>query len=52
VKKYYEQGLSDSDMQEKVARDLASYKNWVGLDDELGKLISLAYLQVEADSFD
>jgi glyoxylase-like metal-dependent hydrolase (beta-lactamase superfamily II) len=51
VKTYHAQGLSDFAMKPKVALELAAYKDWVGFDEGLGKLISLAYLQVEADSF-
>lgn len=51
VKKYYAQGLSDFDMKDKVQADLARYSKWALFDTGLGKLISLAYLQIEADSF-
>ena len=51
VKKYYAQGLSDFDMKDKVQADLARYNKWVLFDTGLGKLISLAYLEIEADSF-
>ncbi len=51
VKKYSAQGLSDLAMKPKVAQELIAYKDWVGLDEDLGRLISLVYRQVEADSF-
>jgi glyoxylase-like metal-dependent hydrolase (beta-lactamase superfamily II) len=51
VKKYYAQGLSDFDMKEKVSKDLAAYHQWAMFESGLGRLISLAYLQVEAESF-
>lgn len=51
VKKYYTQGLSDYAMKDKVSHDLAAYHQWAMFDAGLGRLISLAYLQVEADSF-
>ena len=51
VKKYYAQGLSDFDMKDKVIADLKPYHKWARFDDEIGKLIGLAYLQVEADAF-
>jgi glyoxylase-like metal-dependent hydrolase (beta-lactamase superfamily II) len=51
VKKYYEQGMSDFEMKDKVLADLAPYKDWAMFDSEMGKLISLAYLSVESESF-
>lgn len=51
VKKYYNQGLTDFDMKDKVNKDLAAYQQWAMYDTGLGRLISLAYLQAEAESF-
>lgn len=51
VKKYYALGLSDFDMKDEVQADLARYNKWALFDTGLGKLISLAYIQIEADSF-
>lgn len=51
VKKYYDQGLSDFDMKPKVAAALTRFHAWKDFEDQLGKHISLAYLQVEADAF-
>jgi len=51
VKKYYDQGMSDFDMKPKVAEALARFRAWKDFEDQLGKHISLAYLQVEADAF-
>ena len=51
VKKYYAKGMSDYDMKDKVIADLKPYRNWVTFDSEIGKLISLAWLQVEQASF-
>lgn len=51
VKKYYALGMSDFDMKEKVVADLKSYRMWATFDSEIGKLISLAWLQVEQTSF-
>ncbi|MEK7696510.1 MAG: MBL fold metallo-hydrolase [Pseudomonadota bacterium] len=51
VKKYYDQGMSDFDMKPKVAAALVRFKTWKDFEDQLGKHISLAYLQVEADAF-
>jgi len=50
VKKYYDQGLSDFEIKEKVMNDLAAYKNYYGFDD-LGRVINATYLQIEAESF-
>lgn len=51
IKKYYDQGMSDFEMKDKVVADLAAYKDWAMFDSEMGKLISLAYLKVEAEAF-
>lgn len=51
VKKYYDQGMTDFDMKPKVAAALVRFKAWKDFEDQLGKHISLAYLQVEADAF-
>jgi glyoxylase-like metal-dependent hydrolase (beta-lactamase superfamily II) len=51
VKKYYAKGMSDFDMKDKVIADLKPYRQWVMFDSEIGKLVSLAWLQVEQASF-
>jgi glyoxylase-like metal-dependent hydrolase (beta-lactamase superfamily II) len=51
VKKHYAQGLSDFDMKDKVVAELKSYRRWAMFDSEIGKLVSLAYLQVEKAAF-
>ncbi len=51
VKKYYDAGMSDFEMKPSVAADLVRFKDWPGFDDELGKHISLAYLEIENESF-
>ena len=51
VKKYYDQGMSDFEMKPKVSAELARFKKWPGFEEELGKHISLAYLEVERESF-
>jgi len=51
VKKYYAQGLSDFEMKDKVVAELKPYQQWATFDSEVGKLISLAWLQVEQASF-
>lgn len=51
VKKYYDQGIAAYEMKDKVVAELKPYQHWVGFDREIGKLISLAYLQVEQQAF-
>lgn len=51
VKKYYDEGLSDFEMKPQVAAELVRFKAWPGFEDELGKHISLAVLELEAESF-
>lgn len=51
VKKYFDKGVSDFDMKDKVIADLKPYHKWALFDTEMGKLISLAYLQIEAEAF-
>ncbi|VAW76271.1 MBL-fold metallo-hydrolase superfamily [hydrothermal vent metagenome] len=51
VKKYYNEGLSDFEMKDKVAAQLTEYSDWSGFDVQLGKHISLAYLQIEEADF-
>ena len=51
VKKYYDEGLSDFEMKDRVADALGAYADWSGFDEQLGKHISLAYLQIEEAEF-
>ncbi len=51
VKKYADQGLGDFEMKDKVVADLKPYQQWAMFDSEIGKLISLAYLQAEQEAF-
>ncbi len=51
VKKYHAKGMSDFDMKDKVAADLSPYRKWAAFDSEIGKLVSLAWLQIEQASF-
>ena len=50
VKKYYAQDLSDFDMREPLMKDLAGYRHWANFN-EIGRVISEVYLQVEAADF-
>lgn len=51
VKKYYGQGLTDFAMKDKVVQELKDYRDWAQFDNEIGKLVSLAFLQIERASF-
>ena len=50
VKKYYDQDLGDFEMKDKVMRDLDTYKDYYDFNN-LGRVISAAYLQIETESF-
>lgn len=47
----YEDGSDDFDMKPIIAEQLARFKDWPGFEEELGKHVSLAYLEVEATAF-
>lgn len=51
VAELYAEGVSDFDMKPRIAERLARFKDWPGFDEELGKHISLAYLEAEAGAF-
>ncbi|MCG7960807.1 MAG: MBL fold metallo-hydrolase [Candidatus Thiodiazotropha taylori] len=51
VAKYYEEGMSDFEMSEAVSQSLAGFHDWVDFDRNVGRHISLAYLEVEAELF-
>lgn len=51
VKKYYDKGMSDFEMKKQVASALGAYADWSGFDQQLGRHISLAYLQIEQAEF-
>jgi glyoxylase-like metal-dependent hydrolase (beta-lactamase superfamily II) len=50
VTKYYEQGLADYEMKEQVSEDLAEFSDWHNFD-QLGKVISHVYQEIEAENF-
>jgi glyoxylase-like metal-dependent hydrolase (beta-lactamase superfamily II) len=50
VKRYYDEGLKDYEMKDKVVADLAEYSDWEGFD-RIGAVISFVYLQVEEADF-
>ena len=51
VETLFEEGLSDFEMKPQIVEQLVAFKDWVGFEDELGKHISLAYLQAEEAAF-
>ena len=51
VGKYFEEDLSDFEMKPLIHEQLADYHDWSGYEDELGKHISGAYLEIEAAAF-
>lgn len=50
VRKYYKQGLSAADMKDPVMKDLQEFKDWADFN-ELGRIITYVYQQVERDEF-
>lgn len=52
VAELYEQGMSDFEMKPQIAKKLSAYHNWSGFDEQLGKTISLALLEVEQAEFE
>ena len=51
VENYYDEGLSDFEMRDKVVDDLKEFSDWSGYDG-IGRLISFVYQQVEAAEFE
>lgn len=49
---YYEEGLEDFEMKPKVLGALAKFKDWTGFDEQFGKHISLAKLEIEKSEFE
>ena len=51
VSKYFEEDLSDFEMKPLIHKKLSNYHDWPGYEEELGKHISGAYLEIEAAAF-
>jgi len=51
VKILYEEDVSDFDMKATIHPMLTKFHTWVSYEDEVGKHISLAYLEAENDAF-
>ena len=49
--KLYAQGVSEIDAQEKILAELKDYRHWNNFDKDIGKAISLTWLQVEKEAF-
>jgi glyoxylase-like metal-dependent hydrolase (beta-lactamase superfamily II) len=50
VQRYYDEGLQDFEMRDKVVADLAEFSKWSGMDG-IGRMINFVYRQIEADEF-
>jgi len=50
VKRHYDAGLKDYEMRDQVAKDLSDFSDWFGFD-QLGRMISFVFLQVEESEF-
>jgi glyoxylase-like metal-dependent hydrolase (beta-lactamase superfamily II) len=50
VTRYYNQGMSDFEMKDKVIEDLAEFRDWDNFN-EIGRVISYLYQEVERDNF-
>ncbi len=51
VEDEYENGLSDFEIKPLIEEKIADRARWIDLNESLGKLVSLAYLEVEEDAF-
>ncbi len=49
--KYYEDGLSDFEMKDQIVARLTDFHDWNGFDEQVGKHISLAILEIERAAF-
>ena len=50
VTKYYNAGLADFEMRDKVLTDLEAYSAWYGFD-QMGRNVSFVFLEVEDENF-
>lgn len=51
VKRHQSRGLSDFEMKDRVIAELKPYRDWPNFDTEIGRLISLAFLEAEREAF-
>ena len=52
VSKYYDEGLSDFEMKPRVVKALQAYSQWSGFEQQVGRHVSLALLEVEKAEFE
>lgn len=52
VSELREEGLEDFEMKEKIAPEVAAYQSWPGFEENFGKHISLAVLELEQAEFE
>jgi glyoxylase-like metal-dependent hydrolase (beta-lactamase superfamily II) len=52
VGKYYEEGMADFEMKPLIEKKVSAYHGWSGFEDEFGRHISLAVLEVERAEFE
>jgi glyoxylase-like metal-dependent hydrolase (beta-lactamase superfamily II) len=50
VKEYYDEGLQDFEMKDNIIADMSAFSDWFNFE-ELGRLISFVYLQIEEEDF-
>jgi len=51
VAKHYDEGLTDYQVKPYVANALQEYRNWARFEENLGRLVSLTYLEIQEESF-
>jgi glyoxylase-like metal-dependent hydrolase (beta-lactamase superfamily II) len=51
VEELYDEGIPDYEMKPKIEERLTQFSDWPGFFEELGKHISLGYLEVESNAF-
>jgi glyoxylase-like metal-dependent hydrolase (beta-lactamase superfamily II) len=51
VQRHYDEGLADFEMRDQVVAELSEFSDWSGFD-QIGRLISFVYQQVEAAEFE
>jgi glyoxylase-like metal-dependent hydrolase (beta-lactamase superfamily II) len=51
VERLYAEDKSDFEMKDEISALLQDYSGWIGFGEQLGKHISFAYLQIEAENF-
>lgn len=51
VETYYDEGLADFEMRDQVVKDMTEFSEWNGFD-QIGRLISHIYQQIEAAEFE